>query len=221
MFFLGDWQSARLRRVPQGGERLARVLEDMIFTETRLQGAFLIDLERREDERGFFARAFCQNEFTAHGLKPIIAQANIGFNRRKGTIRGMHFQFPPAAETKLVRCSRGAILDIIVDLRPESPTYLQHIEVELTADNHRGILVPERFAHGYQALEDNTETTYHVGEFYTPGSEGGLRYDDPGLKLTWPLPVTVISDKDLQWRPLAEIETSLKSRMSLEAGAIR
>jgi dTDP-4-dehydrorhamnose 3,5-epimerase len=193
----------------------------MIFTETPLRGAFIIDLERREDERGFFARAFCQHEFAAHGLKPVIAQANIGFNRRKGTIRGMHFQYPPAAETKLVRCSRGAILDIIVDLRPESPTYLQHISVELTADNHRGILVPERFGHGYQALEDNTETTYHVGEFYTPGSEGGLRYDDPGLNLTWPLPVTVISEKDLQWKALSEIESSLKSRMTIEAGAVR
>jgi len=193
----------------------------MIFTETPLRGAFIIDLERREDERGFFARAFCQHEFAAHGLKPVIAQANIGFNRRKGTIRGMHFQYPPAAETKLVRCSRGGIVDIIVDLRPESPTYLQHISVELTADNHRGILVPERFGHGYQALEDNTETTYHVGEFYTPGSEGGLRYDDPALKLTWPLPITVISEKDLQWKALSEIESSLKSRMTIEAGAVR
>ena len=154
----------------------------MIFTETKLKSAFIVDIEPREDERGFFARGFCQREFEAHGMKPMIAQANIGFNRRKGTLRGMHFQFPPAAETKLVRATRGAILDIIVDLRPESPTYLQHVAVELTADNHRGIYVPERFAHGYQALEDNTETTYQVGEFYTPGSEGGLPYDDPRLE---------------------------------------
>ena len=111
----------------------------------------------------------------------------------------MHFQFPPAAETKLVRCTRGAILDIIVDLRPESPTYLEHVAVELTADNHRALYVPERFAHGYQVLEDNTETSYQVGEFYTPGAEGGLRYDDPRLGLNWPLPVTEISDKDLAW----------------------
>jgi dTDP-4-dehydrorhamnose 3,5-epimerase len=185
----------------------------MIFTETKLKGAFVIDLERRDDVRGFFARAFCQREFDAHGLKPVIAQANIGFNRRKGTLRGMHFQFPPAAETKLVRCSRGGILDIIVDLRPESPTYLQHVSVELTADNHRGIYIPERFAHGYQALEDETETTYHVGEFYTPGSEGGLLYNDPALKLEWPLPVSVMSEKDLQWKPYAEIESELISRM--------
>jgi dTDP-4-dehydrorhamnose 3,5-epimerase len=187
--------------------------QTMIFNETTLKGAFVIELERRDDERGFFARAFCQKEFAEHGMKPVIAQANIGFNRRKGTIRGMHFQYPPAAESKLVRCSRGGILDIIVDLRPESPTYLQHIAVELTADNHRGLYVPERFAHGYQALDDNTETTYHVGEFYTPGSEGGLPYDDAALNLTWPLPVTVISEKDKAWTPLAQIESQLKTRM--------
>jgi dTDP-4-dehydrorhamnose 3,5-epimerase len=185
----------------------------MIFTETKLRGAFIIDIEPREDERGFFTRAFCQREFAAHGLKPVIAQANIGFNSRKGTIRGMHFQFPPAAETKLVRASRGAVLDIIVDLRPESPTYLQHVEVELSADNHRGIYIPERFAHGYQALEDKTETTYQVGEFYTPGAEGGLRFDDPRLGLRWPLPVAVISPKDLAWRALSDVEDELHQRM--------
>jgi dTDP-4-dehydrorhamnose 3,5-epimerase len=187
----------------------------MIFTETRLKGAFIIDIEPREDERGFFTRAFCQREFADHGLKPVIAQANIGFNKRKGTIRGMHFQFPPSAETKLVRASRGAVLDFIVDLRPESPTYLQHVEVELSADNHRGIYIPERFAHGYQALEDNTETTYQVGEFYTPGAEGGLRFDDPRLGLRWPLPVAVISPKDLTWRPLSEVEEDLHRRMGV------
>src|SRR4051812_28364174 len=117
----------------------------MIFTETKLKGAFIIDIERREDNRGHFARAFCQKEFAAHGLKPEIAQANVAFNLRKGTLRGMHFQFPPAAETKFVRCTRGAILDIIVDLRPESPTYLQHVAVELSDDNSRGLYVPERF----------------------------------------------------------------------------
>ena len=114
-----------------------------------------------------------------HGLKPVIAQANIAFNNLKGTLRGMHFQYPPAAETKVVRCTRGAILDIIVDLRPESPTYLQHVAVELTADNHRALYVPERFAHSYQTLQDETETSYQVGEFYAPGSEGGLLYSDP------------------------------------------
>jgi dTDP-4-dehydrorhamnose 3,5-epimerase len=188
----------------------------MIFTETRLEGAFIIDLERREDNRGFFARTFCQHEFEQHGLKPVIAQANIAFNRGRGCVRGMHFQFPPAAETKLVRATRGAILDIIVDLRPESPTYLDHVSVELSADNHRALYVPERFAHGYQVLEDDTETSYQVGEFYTPEAEGGLRYDDPRLGLHWPLEVTEISDKDRAWSSLDEVEPELKRRMSLE-----
>ena len=162
----------------------------MIFTETELKGAYVIDLERREDSRGFFARAFCQNEFRDHGLKPNIAQANVAFNHQKGTLRGMHFQYPPAAETKLVRCTRGAILDIIVDLRPESPTFLRHISVELNEENHRALYVPERFAHGYQVLRDGTETSYQVGEFYTPATESGLLYNDPRLGLKWPLPVT-------------------------------
>ena len=191
----------------------------MKFTETKLRGSFVIDVEPREDNRGFFTRAFCQHEFQEHGLKPVIAQANIGFNRVRGTMRGMHFQFPPAAETKYVRCTRGAVLDIIVDLRPESPTFLEHVAVELTADNHRAIYVPERFAHGYQVLEDNTETSYQVGEFYTPGSEGGLRYDDPALGLTWPLEVTEISDKDRSWPLLADVEEDLARRMSVEAPA--
>ena len=136
----------------------------MIFTETKLKGAFIIELERREDEEGFFARSFCQREFEEHGMKPIIAQSSIATNRKKGTLRGMHFQFPPAAETKLVRCTRGAILDIIVDLRPESPTYLEHIAVELDAENMRALYVPERFAHGYQTLQDNTDASYQMSE---------------------------------------------------------
>jgi dTDP-4-dehydrorhamnose 3,5-epimerase len=185
----------------------------VIFTETTLKGAFVIDLERREDDRGFFARAFCQNEFSAHGLKPLIAQANLAFNRQKGTLRGMHFQYPPHAESKLVRATRGAILDIIVDLRPESPTYLQHVEVELTADNHRALYVPERFAHGYQALEDATETSYQVGEFYAPSSEGGLSPVDVRLALKWPLPVSVISPKDAAWPPLDQVGDEVKRRM--------
>ena len=187
----------------------------MVFTETILKGAYVIDLERREDSRGFFARAFCQKEFGAHGLKPTIAQANIAFNIKKGTLRGMHFQYPPAAETKLVRCTRGAILDIIVDLRPESPTYLQHISVELNEDNQRSLYVPERFAHGYQVLRDNTDTSYQVGEFYTPSAESGLLHNDPRLNLPWPLPVTVISDKDQKFVPLDRIEPELKRRMTI------
>jgi dTDP-4-dehydrorhamnose 3,5-epimerase len=186
----------------------------MIFTETRLKGAFIIDLDRKTDERGFFARAFCQKEFRDHGLRSVIAQANIASNARRGTLRGMHFQYPPAAESKLVRCTRGAILDIIVDLRPESPTYLEHISVELNEENMTALYVPERFAHGYQVLRDNTDTSYQVGEFYTPNAEGGLRYDDPRLGLKWPLPASVISAKDQAFSPLSEIEDEVKRRMS-------
>lgn len=187
----------------------------MIFSETHLAGAFIIDLARREDERGFFARTFCQREFEQHGLRPVIAQANLAFNHRKGTLRGMHFQFPPRAETKLVRCTRGAILDIIVDLRPESKTYLEHIAVELNENNGRALYVPERFAHGYQCLADKTETSYQVGEYYAPGDEGGLRFDDPRLGLVWPLAVSVISSKDKEWSLLDSIEGELGARMTM------
>jgi dTDP-4-dehydrorhamnose 3,5-epimerase len=187
----------------------------MIFTETKLKGAFLIDLERREDSRGFFARAFCQHEFEAHFLKPVIAQANLAYNKVKGTVRGMHFQIPPATETKLVRCTRGAILDIIVDLRPESPTYLQYIGAELTEHNHHALYVPERFAHGYQVLVNATEISYQVGEFYSPPHERALRYDDPRLGLTWPLAVTVVSDKDKTAPLLDTWSDRLKKEMTL------
>jgi len=187
----------------------------MIFTETKLAGAYLIDLDRRQDSRGFFARMFCQKEFIDRGLKPIIAQTNVGSNLKRGTLRGMHFQYPPAAETKYVRCTRGAILDIIVDLRPESPTYLEHVAVELSADNQRGLYVPERFAHGYITLEDNTDTSYMVGEYYMPGAEGGLLYSDPRLALDWPVPVRVISEKDAQWPLLDEIDADVRRHMQI------
>ena len=193
----------------------------MIFEETDLPGAFILDMERREDDRGFFARAFCQNEFTDHGLKPVIAQANVAYNHRRGTLRGMHFQIPPAAETKLVRCTRGAILDIIVDLRPESPTWLRHTAVEHTADNHRALYVPERFAHGYQVLADETETSYQVGEFYRPPNERALRYDDPRLGLEWPLEVTVISGKDRDAPLLETWEERLRDEMTLPVPVAR
>lgn len=189
----------------------------MIFTETELSGAYVIDLERREDDRGFFARAWCPNEFEAHGLKPVIAQANVAFNKTAGTLRGMHFQFPPAAETKVVRCTRGAIVDIIVDLRPESPTYLQHISVELNEENGSALYVPERFAHGYQTLVDATDTSYFVGEFYTPEAEGGLSPHDPRLGLEWPLPVSAISPKDADWAGLDEVEPEIRRRMEVQS----
>lgn len=175
----------------------------MIFTTTKLPGAAIIDLERREDERGFFARTFCRQEFAAHGLEPLVEQCNVSYNHATGTLRGMHYQLAPALEAKLIRCVRGAIVDIIVDVRPESPTYLQHISVELNADNCRILYVPPLFAHGYQTVTDGTEVTYQVSETYTPSAEAGLRYDDPALGLTWPLSVTVISPKDRSW-PLLE-----------------
>jgi dTDP-4-dehydrorhamnose 3,5-epimerase len=192
----------------------------MIFTETALPGSFVVDLEPRGDERGFFARAFCLREFEHRGLNPLVAQANISFNYRKGTVRGLHFQCPPAAEAKFVRCTRGAILDVIVDLRPESPTYLQHVAVELTADNRCGLYVPERFAHGYQVLEDRTETTYLVGAFYTPSAEGGLRFSDPRLAIQWPLPVTDISDKDRSWPLLGDAEPAIRADMTPSAAPL-
>ena len=148
-------------------------------------------------------------------MKPLIAQSGIAKNRKKGTVRGMHFQFPPAAETKLVRCTRGALLDIIVDLRPESETYLQHDAVELDAQSMRALYVPERFAHGYQTLQDDTVATYELGQVYTPSTEGGLPHDDPRLGLSWPLPVTAISARDRNFRPLDEIEDELRRRMSV------
>ena len=171
----------------------------MRFTPTRLSGAFILDPERREDERGHFARTFCRREFAAHGLRPDIAQANTAWNARKGTLRGMHYQVAPAAETKLVRCTRGALWDVIVDLRPDSPTFLEHVGVELSAANGRQLFVPELFAHGYITLADDTEAAYQVGEFYAPDAERGIRYDDPALGIDWPVPVEVISDKDAAW----------------------
>lgn len=190
-------------------------MQAMIFTETRLKGAFIIDLDRKTDERGFFARTFCPHEFREHGLRSVTAQTNVALSARKGTLRGMHFQYPPAAESKLVRCTRGAMLDIIVDLRPESTTYLDHVFVELNEDNMTALYVPERFAHGFQTLRDNTVTSYQMGELYKPSAESGLRYDDPQLSLKWPLPVSVMSPRDLAFRPLREIENEVKCKMSL------
>lgn len=183
----------------------------MLFTETNLRGAYLIDIEQRQDERGFFARAWCQQEFEDHGLVARVVQANISYNKRAGTLRGMHYQKAPYAETKLVRCVRGAIYDVIIDLRPDSPTYMQWLGVELTAENYRMLYVPEGFAHGFQTLADNTEVTYQVSQFYTPGAEGGLRYDDPAFKIEWPVAVRVISEKDRNWPDYEPETTAAKS----------
>jgi dTDP-4-dehydrorhamnose 3,5-epimerase len=171
----------------------------MIFTATQLDGAFLIDLQPREDERGFFARLWCRQELAAQGLDREIAQESLSFNRHRGTLRGLHFQRTPHEETKIVRCTRGGIFDVIVDLRRQSPSYLRWQGFELTADNRKALYVPKGFAHGFQSMADNSEIVYQISEFYAPNSAGGYRYDDAAFGITWPLSVTVISERDLSW----------------------
>jgi dTDP-4-dehydrorhamnose 3,5-epimerase len=171
----------------------------MLFNELPVSGAFVIDLEPRRDERGFFARTFCKCEFEEHGLKPPTLQFNAGFNHLKGTVRGLHYQVSPATEVKLIRCVRGGVYEVIVDMRPDSPTYLQCCGVELTETNHRLLYIPEMFAAGHQALTDNSEIAYQSSEFYTPECERGVRYDEPAIGIRWPLPPTRISDKDASW----------------------
>ena len=153
----------------------------MKFIETELKGAYIIEIEKLTDQRGFFARSWCQNELEAHGLTARTVQANVSYNHQKGTLRGMHYQIAPYQEAKLIRCTRGAIYDVIIDLRPDSSTYKQWIGEKLTADNYKMLFVPEDFAHGYLTLEDHTEVTYQVTQFYTPGSEKGIRYNDPAF----------------------------------------
>lgn len=179
----------------------------MKFTELELPGAYAIDLERRSDERGFFARAWCRSEFRDQGLCDEFVQCNISFNERAGTVRGMHYQRPPHAEVKTIRCIAGALYDVIIDLRPESPTYGQWLGIELSAENGRMLYVPEGFAHGYQTLVDGTETFYQVSALYAPQAESGLRWDDPAIGVKWPITTGVaISEKDRAWpefRPAA------------------
>ncbi|MGF1597363.1 MAG: dTDP-4-dehydrorhamnose 3,5-epimerase family protein [Acidimicrobiales bacterium] len=176
----------------------------MRFTETELPGVWLIEIQPIEDERGFFARSYCRDELAAHGLEPIEAQANMSHNPRAGTLRGMHLQLPPAAEVKLVRCTRGAVHDVVVDCRPGSPTRWRSFGVELSADDRRALYVPRGFAHGYQTLVDDTDVFYQVSVPYAPGHEVGLRFDDPDLGLVWPHPVTMMSEKDRTWPLLSD-----------------
>lgn len=171
----------------------------MIFKPTPLERAYLVELEKREDERGFFARTWCRKEFEAHGLTARLVQANLSFNKKRGTLRGMHYQVAPYPEAKLIRCTRGAIYDVIIDLRPDSPTHGQWFGVELTAENRLMLYVPEHFAHGFQTLTHDSEVFYQVSEFYAPAAERGVRYDDPAFGIIWPLPVAVISEKDRSW----------------------
>jgi dTDP-4-dehydrorhamnose 3,5-epimerase len=176
----------------------------VLFGETEIKGAFIIDIEPYQDNRGLFARTFCAREFEQHGLTPAVAQCNLSVTYKKGTIRGMHYLLPPARETKLVRCVRGAIYDVVIDMRPDSPTYTSHISVELSADNRRALYIPEMLAHGFQTLTDDAEVIYQMSDFYMPGYERGLRYDDPIFNIQWPLPLTEISEKDAAWPYLDE-----------------
>ena len=168
----------------------------MKFTETELPGAYVIDPVRRGDERGFFARIFCTEEFEARGLDSSLIQSSISYNYRAGTLRGMHYQVEPHLEAKLVRCTMGAIYDVIIDLRPESPTFSRHIGLELTAENRRMLYVPEGFAHGFQTLVDGAEVSYHMNRAYVADSAAGVRADDTAFGIAWPLPISEINDRD-------------------------
>lgn len=168
----------------------------MIFTETALPGAFVIDPEPSEDARGLFARTWCERELKAHGLDTRFAQCSTSFNKRKGTLRGLHYQVPPAAETKIVRCTRGALYDVIVDLRPDSPTFLGHVGVVLTADNRKMLYIPIGCAHGFQTLEDETEIFYQISEFWVPEHARGVRWDDPLFGIAWPDDQRTIIERD-------------------------
>ena len=171
----------------------------MKFSATPLRDAWLIDIEPREDERGFFARSWCRSEFTSHGLDAEIAQESMSYNLRIGTLRGLHFQRPPHEETKVVRCTRGAIFDVIVDLRPHSTTYRRSYACELTAENRRALYIPKGFAHGFQSVAEKAEVLYSISTFYNPQAAAGYRYDDPAFGINWPLPVAIISERDLSW----------------------
>jgi len=177
----------------------------MIFTETALKGAFQVDIEPHRDDRGFFARSFCQHEFSAMGLETMVTQCNVSFNHKKGTIRGMHFQVAPKAEAKLVRCTRGAIYDVIIDLRPGSSTWCKWVAVELTADNSRMLYIPAGFAHGFQTLQENSEVFYQMFEFYSPEHARGVRWDDPAFGIAWPLKDPSMSDKDRSYPPYQRV----------------
>ncbi len=169
----------------------------MTFRELEIPGAYLLEPERHEDARGFFTRTFCRREFEQRGLEPTVAQCNVSFNHRRGTVRGMHYQAPPSEEAKLVRCTRGAIFDLILDLRPDSTSFKRHVAVELDAENRASLYVPAGVAHGFQTLADDTEVFYQMSEFYDPASARGVRWDDPAFEISWPHEITVISDRDL------------------------
>lgn len=182
----------------------------MIFTETPLKGAFLVSLEKREDARGFFARTFCQKEFEVRGLNPRVAQCNISVSLYKGTLRGMHYQVPPFAEAKLIRCLRGAIYDVIIDLRSGSASYAKHYAATLSANDPTMLFVPEGLAHGFQTLEDDTEVFYQMSESYAPDCARGVRWDDPAFGISWPPANRIILDRDRNY-PLFSPEIQVRT----------
>ena len=175
----------------------------MIFTETKLAGAFIVDLEPHRDPRGFFARTYCEREFESHGLLRMGAQCNLAHNEKAGTLRGMHWRALPLSEAKLVRVVRGAMVDVIIDVRADSPTYLQHVAVELNAENHRALYVPEMFAHGFQTLVDETQIFYQMSVFYSPELERAARWNDPAFGIQWPLANPILNDRDRAYEDFA------------------
>jgi dTDP-4-dehydrorhamnose 3,5-epimerase len=171
----------------------------MIFKDTELKDAYIIELERLSDDRGFFSRSYCANEFREHGIKHHILQSNVSYNKAKGTLRGLHYQEKPYEEAKLIRCTKGAVYDVIIDIRPGSISYKNWTGAELNEQNHRMLYVPKGFAHGFITLEDKTEVTYQMSEIYTPGVDKGIRWDDPAFAIEWPVTVSKISEKDQNW----------------------
>lgn len=186
----------------------------MLFRTTILPGVFVIANEMKEDERGFFTRTYCAREFALNGIDTHFVQCNLSFNRKRGVVRGLHFQHPPHTEAKLIRCTRGSIYDVAVDLRPSSPTYAKHIAIELSARNGLSFYLPKGLAHGFQTLEDETEIFYQMGAYYAPDAAAGIRYDDPEIGISWPLPEIVISERDRTWPSLASWKNPFTSDAS-------
>jgi len=176
----------------------------MIFTPTTVAGAFIVDVERREDERGYFARTWCAEEFRQHGLNPELAQASVSLNRRRGTLRGLHYQASPHEEDKLVRCARGALWDVALDLRRDSPSYLGHVGIALTAESQRALYIPKGCAHGFQTLEDDTLVVYQMSQLYAPGSARGVRWNDPTFGIGWPIADPLILERDASYPDFTE-----------------
>jgi dTDP-4-dehydrorhamnose 3,5-epimerase len=186
----------------------------LIFRETKLQGAYIIELERLEDERGFFARTWCRNEFAAHGIPVEIVQASISQNKRAGTVRGLHFSWPPSHEAKLVRCGRGKIHDVILDLRPDSESFGTHFAVTLDSKQANALFIPPGIAHGFQTLEDDCEVVYTMTDFYRPELAAGVRFDDPTFNIDWPLPVSLIVERDRTYPDFDSVEHALRYRLA-------